>query len=105
MNQMDLLTRFRAEVPLRVSPQAEELFRAGTGDRGTERVTTRSRRPPFVILGLDLRWRLVIAAGLAGGVTGILLDARTCGFAGYGKDGAQTLLLRQADVSGPGVRP
>ena len=41
----------------------------------------------------------------AGGVTGILLDARTYRFAGYVKDGAQTLLLRQADVSGPGVRP
>ena len=58
MNEMDLLTRFRAEVPLRVSPQAEELFRAGTGDQGTEQVTIHSRRPPFVILGLDLRWRM-----------------------------------------------
>jgi hypothetical protein len=27
-------------------------------DQGTERVTIRSRRPPFVILGLDLRWRM-----------------------------------------------
>ena len=41
----------------------------------------------------------------SGGITGILLDARTCGFAGHGKDGAQTLPLWQADVSGPGVRP
>jgi hypothetical protein len=39
------------------------------------------------------------------GVTGILLDARTYRFAGYVKDGAQTLLLRQANVAGPGVRP
>jgi hypothetical protein len=41
----------------------------------------------------------------AGGVTGILLDARTYRFAGYVKNGAQTLLLRQANVAGPGVRP
>jgi hypothetical protein len=41
----------------------------------------------------------------AGGVTGILLDASTYRFAGYVKDGAQTLLLRQANVAGPGVRP
>jgi hypothetical protein len=41
----------------------------------------------------------------AGGVTGILLDASTYRFAGYVKNGAQTLLLRQANVAGPGVRP
>ena len=39
------------------------------------------------------------------GVTGILLDARTYQFAGYVNGGAQTLLLRQAHVCGPGVRP
>lgn len=75
MNEMDLLTRFRAEVPLRVSPQAEELFRAATAHQGTERVTTRSRRRPFVILGLDLRWRLVIAAGLAAALAAGLVAA------------------------------
>jgi hypothetical protein len=41
----------------------------------------------------------------ADGVTAILLDARTYQFAGYVNGGAQTLLLRQAQVSGPGVRP
>jgi hypothetical protein len=41
----------------------------------------------------------------AGGVTGVLLDARTYRFAGYVKNGTQTLLLQQANVSGPGVRP
>jgi hypothetical protein len=39
------------------------------------------------------------------GVTGILFDASTYQFAGYVKGGAQTLLLQQANVSGPGVRP
>jgi hypothetical protein len=39
------------------------------------------------------------------GVTGILLDASTYQFAGYVKNGAQTLLLQQADASGPGVLP
>ena len=37
MNEMDLLTRFRAEVPLRVSPHAEELFLAGIHVHSTER--------------------------------------------------------------------
>jgi len=66
--------------------------RPGTAHQGTERVTTRSRHRPFVILGLDLRWRLVIAAGLAAALAADLVAA-------------QALLLRQADVSGPGVRP
>lgn len=39
------------------------------------------------------------------GVTGILFDANTYQFAGYVESGAQTLLLRQANVSGPGARP
>jgi hypothetical protein len=39
------------------------------------------------------------------GVTGILLDASTYQFADYVESGAQTLLLQQANVSGPGVLP
>jgi hypothetical protein len=42
---------------------------------------------------------------LTGGVTGILFDATTYQFAGYLKSGGQTLLLQQANVSGPGVLP
>jgi hypothetical protein len=49
----------------------------------------------------DVEFRLPFADG----VTGILLDAATYQFAGYVKDGTQTLLLQQANVSGPGVRP
>jgi hypothetical protein len=33
------------------------------------------------------------------------MHAATYRFAGYVKNGAQTLLLEQADVAGPGVRP
>lgn len=40
-----------------------------------------------------------------GRVTGILFDASTYQFAGYVQSGAQTLLLQQANVSGPGVLP
>jgi hypothetical protein len=38
------------------------------------------------------------------GVTGVLFDASTYQFAGYVANGAQTLLLQQANVSGPGGR-
>ncbi len=40
-----------------------------------------------------------------GSVTGILFNARTYQFAGSLESGAATLLLQQATVSGPGVRP
>jgi hypothetical protein len=40
-----------------------------------------------------------------GGVTGILFDVSTFQFAGYVENGTQTLLLQQANVSGPGVLP
>ena len=63
MNEMDLLTRFRAEVPLGVSPHAEELFRAGMTDHSTERpVVPRSRN---LFARLRTPWRLAIAAGVA----------------------------------------
>jgi hypothetical protein len=39
------------------------------------------------------------------GVTGILFAASTYQFAGYVQNGAPTLLLQQANVAGPGVRP
>ena len=39
------------------------------------------------------------------GVTGILFDASTYQFAGSVQSGAQTLLLQQANVAGPGVLP
>jgi len=41
----------------------------------------------------------------SGGITGILLNASTLHYAGYVRDGEPTLVLNQALVSGPGVRP
>ena len=66
VNEMDLLTRFRAEVPLRVSPRAEELFRAGMHNHSTERTVVSPSRKPFARIGTP--WRLAIAAGLAAGL-------------------------------------
>jgi hypothetical protein len=75
MNEMDLLTRFRAEVPPGVSPRAEELFRAGIEDHSAERVVVPAHRHGITLPRLRLRWRLVIAAGLAAGLTAGLVAA------------------------------
>src|SRR4051794_8044702 len=74
-DEMDLLTRFRAEVPLGVSPQAEELFRAGIEDHSAERAMVPAPRTRFTLPRRRLRWRLVIAAGLAAGLAGGLVAA------------------------------
>jgi hypothetical protein len=66
MNEMDLLTRFRAEVPLGVSPHAEELFHAGIHDHSTERPVVPPPRNLFARIRMP--WRLAIAAGLAAGL-------------------------------------
>jgi hypothetical protein len=75
MNEMDLLTRFRAEVPLGVSPQAEERFRAGIEDHCAERGMVSAPRTRLALPRLRLRWRLVIAAGLAVGLAAGLVAA------------------------------
>jgi hypothetical protein len=83
MNEMDLLTEFRAEVPLGASPHAEELFRAGIQDHSAERARlprTRNRlaRRPFARIGM--RWRLALAAGLAAGLAlGVLVAVQPSG--------------------------
>jgi len=59
MNEMDLLTRFRAEVPLGVSPHAEELFHAGIHDHSTERPVVPPPRNLFARIRMP--WRLAIA--------------------------------------------
>ena len=66
MNEMDLLTRFRAEVPLGVSPHAEELFDAGIHDHSAERPVVRAPRNLFARIRMP--WRLAIATGLAAGL-------------------------------------
>jgi hypothetical protein len=73
MNEMDVLTRFRAEVPLRVSPHAQELFRAGIEDHSAERPVVPASRDLFARLRLRLPWRLAIAAALAAGLVAGLL--------------------------------
>jgi hypothetical protein len=73
MNEMDLLTRFRAEVPLGVSPHAEELFQAGMGDHATERPVAPA--PRHLLARIGLPWRFAIAAGLAAGLVAGLLIA------------------------------
>jgi hypothetical protein len=71
MNEMDLLTRFRAEVPLGVSPHAEELFRAGMTDHATERPVA---PPPRRLLArIRMPWRLAIAGVAAGLAAGLLI--------------------------------
>src|ERR1700687_4252072 len=47
MNEMDLLTRFRAEVPLRISPHAKEPSDAGIPDHSAERSVARPSRTLF----------------------------------------------------------
>jgi hypothetical protein len=83
MNEMDLLTRFRAEVPLRVSPHAEELFLAGIKDHSAERSRVPATRNPFarrIFARIGMRWRLAIAAGLAAGLAvGLLVAVQPSG--------------------------
>ena len=78
MNEMDMLTRFRAEVPPGVSPHAEELFRAGMTDHSTERpVVPRSRH---LFARIRMPWRLAIAAGVAAGqAAGLLIAVQPSG--------------------------
>ena len=85
--------RFRAEVPLGVSPHAEELFEAGTDNHGAERSVVRAHRTLFARVRMP--WRLAIAAGASVPVTPFTASWARC----------PPTLLQQADVSGPGVRP
>ena len=75
MNEMDLLTRFRAEVPLRVSPHAEELFDAGIHNHFAERSVVRPPRNLLARVRMRVPWRLAVATGLAGGLAVGLLAA------------------------------
>ena len=67
MNEMDLLTRFRDEVPHRVSPRAEHLFATALHqDPRSER--TRVPRPGHAVARIRATWRLAILACLVAGV-------------------------------------
>jgi hypothetical protein len=74
MNEMDLLARLREEVPPRVSPHAEHLFRTGIKAPLAERSwvslsrNTFTRSGPAAIRLLRPRWRLALIATLACGL-------------------------------------
>jgi len=80
MDDLDLLTKLRAEVPLAApSPRAEQLFRAGLAETQSSERTRSSRRAARRFSGLHGRWgllapRTAVAVGLAAAVTaGILI--------------------------------
>jgi len=78
MNEMNLLTRFRAEVPLRISLHAEGPFDAGIHDHSAERSAVRPSRALFARVPMRVPWR---------------------------QGSAQTLLLQQANVPRTGRGP
>jgi hypothetical protein len=57
MNEMNLLTRFRAEVPLRISPHAEGPFDAGIHDHSAERSAVRPSRALVARVPMRVPWR------------------------------------------------
>jgi hypothetical protein len=80
MDELDLLTKLRAEVPLAApSSRAEQLFRTGLADIQSSGRTRLSRRAARRFSGLRGRWglltpRTAVAVGLAAAVTaGILI--------------------------------
>ena len=79
MNEMDLLSRLREEVPLGVSPGAEQLFRAAlieSDNPGGEAVPSLpSGGPRAGRRGLRVAWRPVLAVPLALGVAAAVVVA------------------------------
>ena len=78
MNEMDQLSRFRAEVPDRGTARAEEIFRAALAEElSSERPVVSPARNRF--RGLRPAWRLALAVpltlGLAAGVTVAVLPS------------------------------
>lgn len=80
MDDLDLLTKLRAEVPLAApSPRAEQLFRTGLAETQSSERTRSSRPAARRFSGLRGRWgllapRTAVAVGLAAAVTaGILI--------------------------------
>jgi hypothetical protein len=81
MNEMELLTRLRAEVPPVVSARAEKRFLAGVRAPGGERAgahgVTALARTAARMRGTHVGWRLAIAGGLTLALTAGLLGAAT----------------------------
>jgi hypothetical protein len=122
MDELDLLTKLRAEVPLAApSPRAEQLFRTGLAEIQSSERTRLSRRAARRFSGLRGCWglltpRTAVAVGLAAAVTaGILIAVLPSGqpstvppAQASGKAmSAQLLadLAAKAVQSGPSVQP
>ena len=116
MNEMDLLTRLRDEVPYRaVSPQAEDLFRAAIEAERTRvpahRIRpSRPKRPGWRVL--RPAWRLTVAIGLAAALAVGLVVANLRPAGGGGPAADATLAVKlladraaTAALAGPTVRP
>ncbi len=86
MNEMELLTRLRAEVPRVVSARAEERFLAGVrapgGERARARGVTALARTAARMRDTPVWWRLAIAGGLTLALTAGLLSAATISLGG-----------------------
>lgn len=109
MNEMELLTRLRAEVPPAVSARAEERFLAGIrapgGERARARGVTALARTAARMRDTPVWWRLAIAGGLTLALTAGLLGAATISLGG-GKPPASAsaadLLASRAAVAAAG---
>jgi hypothetical protein len=79
MNEMELLTRLRAEVPSALSARTEERFLAGVRAPGDERARTRGitalARTAARMRDTPVWWRLAIVGGLTAALTVGLLGA------------------------------
>ncbi|HEY1623917.1 MAG TPA: hypothetical protein VGG16_08955, partial [Streptosporangiaceae bacterium] len=79
MNEMEQLTQFRAEVPLGVTPRAEQLYRTGLEQElsAEHRVVARPgflRRALAGLRGVRPAWRYAITVPVAAGlVAGVLV--------------------------------
>ena len=122
MDELDLLTKLRAEVPLAApSPRAEQLFRAGLANTQSSERTRSSRPAARRFSGWRGRWgllapRTAVAVGLAAAVTaGILIAVLLSGqpstvppAQASGKAMSVQLLAdlaAKAAQSGPSVQP
>ena len=76
MNEMDLLSRMRDEVPFGVSPRAEHLFRTALLDRDNpERAAVPARHSgrPSGWRGARVAWRPVLVVSLAAAVAAAVI--------------------------------
>jgi hypothetical protein len=115
MNEMELLTRMREEVPLSpVSPRAEETFFAGLREPVTRTGKTRKGGPVRRIRPTQPRWRLALAGGLsltvaAGVAGGVSLATRGSSTPGPTQSPVSVKLLvddaARAAIAGPSVSP